>query len=221
VNPTLALLLSTVYDGALAPEHHDDLAHSGLTTETIRAHFIRAVPPTMLPTLLGFPVAAIRSALLFPFRSPDGGFFDHIRLKVFPPFTDARGRAVKYLGPKDAPPRLYFTTGSLPALPDARVPLWVVEGAKKALAVGQLGLPAIGFEGIEGWHAKGTSTLLPDFEALALSGRTIELLPDGDWQTNPNVARGVRRFSAALGLRGAQPRIVVLPDLPDRLEAHP
>jgi hypothetical protein len=41
VNPTLALLLSGLYDGALAPEHREDLARSGLTDETLRAHYIR------------------------------------------------------------------------------------------------------------------------------------------------------------------------------------
>src|SRR5262249_23231164 len=200
------------HDGALAPEHRADLDKSGLTDETIRAHYIRSVPPAMIRPLLGFDVSEVRSALLFPFRSPDGGLMDHVRIKVFPTLTDTEGHTTKCLGPKGAPPRLYFTVWSLPALGNPAVPLWLVEGAKKALAVGQLGLPSVGFEGIEGWHARGAGELLPDFEALALRRRTVELLPDGDWQENPNVARGVQRFASALLLRGARPRIVVLPD---------
>jgi hypothetical protein len=90
-------------------------------------------------------------------------------------------------------------------------PFWCVEGVKKCLAVAQLGLPAVGFEGIEGWHAKGSRDLLPDFERVPLRGRVVELLPDGDWRTNPHVRRGVERFAEALATRGARPRLVVLP----------
>ena len=212
MNSALELLVSRPYDGALAPEHQADLDKSGLTDETIRAHFIRSVPPAMLRRLLGFDVAEIRSAMLFPFRSPAGGFMDHVRVKVFPALVDARGHTTKYLGPKGAPPRLYFCAPVLSAVLESDAPLWLVEGAKKALAVAQLGLPAVGFEGIEGWHARGTRELLPDFDAIPLRGRIVELLPDGDWQSNPAVERGVLRLGSALRLLGARPRIVVLPE---------
>jgi hypothetical protein len=216
VNRSLERLVSRPYDGALAPEHRADLEASGLTAETIRTHFIRSVPPAMLRGLLGFDVAEVRSALLFPFRSPAGGFMDHVRIKVFPSLRDAAGHATKYLGPKGGPPRLYFCAPSLPIVLESDAPVWVVEGCKKALAVAQLGLAAVGFEGIEGWHMRGSRELLDDFAAIPLRGRTVELLPDGDWQTNPDVERGVVRFATALRLRGARPRLVVLPD---RLEA--
>ncbi len=211
-NPTLALLLSCLCDGALAPEHRADLAKSGLTDETIRAHFIRSVPPTMLPKLLGFDVPVVRSALLFPFRSPTGGFTDHVRVKVFPPLISETGHTTKYLGPKGVPPRLYFCVPSLARVLKGDEPVWLVEGVKKALSVAQLSLPAVGFEGIEGWHVRGSRELLPDFDVIPVSGRVIELLPDGDWQTNICVERGVRRLATALRLRGARPRIVVLPN---------
>ena len=85
MNPHFGLLLSRAYDGSLAPEHLADLRKSGLTDETIAANLIRSVPPAMIRHLLGFDVPAIRSALLFPFRSPQGGFADHPRVKIFPP----------------------------------------------------------------------------------------------------------------------------------------
>ena len=95
--------------------------------------------------------------------------------------------------------------------------LYLVEGEKKALAVAQLGLAAVGFAGIEGWHRKGSQELLADFAAIHLEGRTVKLVPDGDWQTNADVDRGVRRFARALHARGAVPRLLVLP--PTRVEA--
>jgi Domain of unknown function (DUF3854) len=216
MNPALALLVSRVYDGALAPEHRADLEKSGLTPETIEGHYIRSVPPAMIDTLLGFDVAEIRSALLFPFRSPAGGFMDHVFVKRFPAGRDRHGHTVKYLTRRGAWPRLYFTQPHRATVCDSDRPVWLVEGLKQSLAVAQLGLPTVGFMGIEGWHVAGTTDLCSDFDHLPLRGRIVELVPDGDWQTNRDVERGVRRLGTALCARGARPRIVVLPD---RLEA--
>src|SRR5262249_31641380 len=87
----------------------------------------------------------------------------------------------------------------------------LVEGAKKALKVAQLGLPAVGFEGIECWHAAGSDDLLPDFRFIPLRGRVVDLLPDGDVRTNRNVERGAHRLADALAERGARVRFVILP----------
>jgi hypothetical protein len=212
MNPHLELLLSRVYDGALAPEHLSDLRKSGLTDATIAANLIRSVPPATISRLLGFDLPkAVRSALLFPFRSSAGGFVDHPRVKIFPALTDREGHTVKYLQPRGSRPRLYFVAGCLGDVLEGDGPLYFVEGEKKALAVAQLGLAAVGFCGIEGWHPRGTTMLLEDFDAIRLEGRVVKLVPDGDWQTNPDVDRGVRRFARALHARGAVPRLLVLP----------
>jgi len=87
----------------------------------------------------------------------------------------------------------------------------MVEGENKALAVAQLGLPAIGFCGVEGWHRKGEHRLLPDFDAIRLEDRVVEVVPAGDFQTNPNVRRVVERFGDALCARGSRLRAVLLP----------
>lgn len=211
MNEALALLLSRWYDGALAPEHLQDLRKSGLSDETIARQFIRSVPPSMFGRLLGFDDQRVRSMLLFPFRSPAGGFMDHIRVKLFPSLTDSAGHTTKYLQPRATPPRLYLCLASMGQVFEGSTPLWVVEGEKKALAVAQLGLPAVGICGIEGWHSAGSRELLPDFDAISLTGRTVELLPDGDVRTNVDVERGAEGFAGALQRRGAKVRIVLLP----------
>jgi Domain of unknown function (DUF3854) len=208
----LDLLLSDLYPGALAPEHLADLRKSGLTTATIETQKIRSIPPTMIPRLLGFDPKRVASAYILPFADPRGGWMPHVRVRVFPAYRDRAGRSVRYLGPRRAPPRLFFPLASLPSLGDPSTPLYVVEGCKKALSVAQLGLPAIGFEGIEAWHVAGTRALLPDFGALALAGRTVELVPDGDVQTNAHVRRGARRLADALRAAAAMPRLVRLPE---------
>lgn len=208
----LKLLLSALYSGSLAPEHLADLRKSSLTDETIQLHHIRSVPPTMIGQLLGFDIAAIRSAMLIPFPDPAGGFMNHVRLKIFPPLTDRGGHTVKYLQPRGSGARLFFPLLTLEEVLGGDGPLWLVEGEKKSLAVAQLGLPSVGFCGVDAWHVRASNTLLPDFDALCLSGRVVELVPDGDWQTNPNVWRGVERFADALEAQGAKPRLVVLPE---------
>jgi hypothetical protein len=211
VNSTLAFLLSGVNGDGLTPEHLADLRRSGLRDETIRVHRLRSVPSGMIGRLVGFDVPAVRSALLIPFPDQRGGFLDHVRIKVFPPTKDRKGKTVKYLQPRGSEVRLYFPLPTLAAVMDGSAPLWLVEGEKKSLAVAQLGLPAVGFCGIEGWHRASSRELLPDFGVLRLARRPVELVPDGDWRTNPNVERGAFRFAEALERHGARVRLVVLP----------
>ena len=131
MNDHLALLVSPVYDGALAPAHREDLEKSGLTAETIAAQYIRSVPPAMIPRLLGFDIPAIRSALLFPFRAPAGGFMDHVRMKVFPTLADPDGHSIKYLQPKHSAPRLYFVALCLREVLEGEAPLWIIIAWRK------------------------------------------------------------------------------------------
>ena len=210
----LRLLLSSFFNSTLSPEHRADLQKSGLTDETIRASKIRSVPPDLIALLVGFSESAVRevrSALLFPYPDPRGGFMPHPRIKVFPALVGGDGHTVKYLQPRGTPTRLYFPFVTLEEVLRSDRALWVCEGEKKSLALAQLGLPVVGIAGIEGWHAKGTQDLLPDFDLIPMSGRLVELVPDGDVQTNPNVCRGAQRLAAALATRDARPRLVMLP----------
>ena len=211
MNLHLDFLPSAVYASAgHHPEHLADLRRSGLTDETITRQKIRSVPPHMIEQLLGFDPRGVLSAYLIPFPDSHGGWMNHVRLKVFPTITTDRG-SIKYLQPRGSRVRLFFPLATLPAVVQGNAPLWLVEGEKKSLAVAQLGFPAVGFSGIEGWHARGSRGLLPDFDAIPFRGRLLEFVPDGDVQTNPNVERGARRFAEALAARGARVRLVRLP----------
>jgi uncharacterized protein DUF3854 len=218
MNRHLDFLLSAIYDGStLHAEHLADLRKSGLTDETIRMQKIRTIPPHMIEQLLGFETPKVRSAYLIPYADPHadshgGGWMEHVRLKIFPPITTENG-TIKYLQPRRSGVRLYFPITTLPQILAGDEALWLVEGEKKALAVAQLGLPAVGFAGIEGWHLAGSSTLLADFAAIPLRGRVAELVPDGDVRTNADVMRGARRFAEALRAAGARPRLVRLPEV--------
>lgn len=228
VNPHLDFLLSAVYDNSeLHPEHAGDFQKSGIWPATITLHKIRSIPPAMIDPLAGFPVRNARSALLFPFPDPRGGWMDHVKMKVFSNgnTADVRGDEVeerrerwrynggqrKYLTRRAAPPRLFFCLQTLAVAVEGPDPLWIVEGMKKALAAAQLGLPAVGIESAWGWHEKGSRELLPDFGLIALQGRTVKLVPDSDAQTTPPIARAMHHLGEALERRGARVELVMLP----------
>jgi hypothetical protein len=235
VNRHLELLLSRAYPGALAPEHRADLEQSGLTEDTIAAHGFRSVPPAMIGPLLGWDSGRICSAMLLPYADPLGAlladagrpaapWMDHICLKLFPPFKprdkdgqETRG-TIKYGQPKGTPPRLFFPLqGLAEVMGNSDQPLWLIEGAKKSLAAAQLGFAAVGFAGVQAWHAKGSRELLPDFELIPLGSRVVEIVPDSDVQSNRDAARGIELLGHALAERGARPRIVLLPAAPPAL----
>jgi hypothetical protein len=212
MNPHLEFLLSTVYDGSLAPAHCEDLKKSGLHDDLVREQGIRSVPPSDFDRLLGFPVPSkVTSLMLLPYPDLLGGYVDMFQVKCFPPLTNAAGHTTKYLQPRGSTPRLYFVRRVLPMVLDLACPLYLVEGAKKALYAAQLGLAAVGFNGIQGWHVRGSREPLDDFDDIPLRGRVVELVPDGDAATNSNVARGADAFGQALLEQGAQARLIVLP----------
>jgi hypothetical protein len=214
VNQHLAFLLSSVYDGsALHPDHLADLRKSGLTDQTITSQMIRTVmPPSVFDHLLAFQVpAGVTSMYVIPFFGVHRAPVDHVSVKVFPTITTATG-TIKYLQPRRSGVRIYFPVATLEAVRHCKQPLYIVEGEKKSLAIAQLGLPAIGIAGIEGWHVSGSRSLHPDLENVPFDGRVVRIVPDGDAAWNPNIARAVRRLGDALRGAGARPLVVRLPE---------
>jgi hypothetical protein len=215
VNPHLEFLLSCVYDGPTRldhPGHRADLRRSGLSDETIDAQKITDVPPSMIDQLLGFATPNVTSAYLIPFADPRGGWMDHVRLKVFPSITTETG-TIKYLQPKKSGVRIFFPLATLDAVLHSLEPLYLVEGEKKALAVAQLGRPAVGICGVEGWHQARARALHPDFDDIGLGGRIVNLVPDADVRTNPAVHHAVHRLVDALETRGvADARLILVPE---------
>lgn len=209
MNAHLDFLLSSLY-GDLHPEHWADLRRSALSDETIRRQKIRSVPPAMIDALLGFEAPKARHAYLIPFADPRGGWFDHVRLKIFPPIATDKG-TIKYLQPKRSGVRIYFPLATLDAVLRMAAPLYLVEGEKKSLAVAQEGYPAVGLAGIEGWHLAGSRALHPDLDDIGVRGRVVNVIPDADVRTNPAVRAAVLRLGAALAARGATAKLVRVP----------
>lgn len=81
---------------------------------------------------------------------------------------------------------------------------YLVEGHGKTIALVGLGLPALGFPGIEAWHrGKGDFRLHADLTAHLNPGDHVVVIPDGDWRRNGRVARGASGLLHALREAGA------------------
>ena len=171
----------------LHPDHATDLRKSGLTPETIAAMAVYSVPPSDIPHVLGWNPEQAQSALAFPYPGT-GGF---VRLKVFPPYKDKRGHAVKYLQPKRTPLHLYVLPSVETNLTNPAAPLAVVEGEKKTAAMVQAGVMAVGVGGIWAWVESKTNSVIAALDRITWVEREVALYFDSDIWHRPELLNAV------------------------------
>ena len=131
------------------------------------------------------------------------------------PRQGADGKIIKY----ENPPRVagYPVLPLLPGrtwaevLADPRVPVAIVEGAKKAMALISHGLVAVAIRGVTMWHAGGERDPWPELALLARGGRTIYLFPDQDVKprSRADVLSQNTKLGRALERLGADVRVVL------------
>jgi putative DNA primase/helicase len=202
-------------------EHHRQLlADRGLTELVIAA---RGYSSTHLSNWLhdhvGLSIAASKQTpgLVIPVCDVRGdpAFYvyrpDH-------PRTDKDGRPIKYETPTSQRNKKVGRVLDAPLLcqanlPDPAVPLWVTEGPIKADAICSRGGTSIGLFSVWGW--KGRGVMRPDWDDVALKGRTVYLAPDSDVATNKKVAQAIARLGLALESRGADVRYCYVPAAAD------
>lgn len=103
-------------------------------------------------------------------------------------------------------------------LSDIAFPLLVTESIPKADAATTawgdklLAIGMIGVFGFRGQRSNGAKLALPCWELVALNGRTVFLVPDGNVRTNRQVYSATVRLRSFLESRGAKVHVVVLPD---------
>ena len=138
----------------------------------------------------------------------------------------------KYLAAPGSANRLYFPLGVTPEqLAAASIPIVIVEGEKKALALQRLAnydleqprfIP-VGISGVWNWRGVTGKASGPkgeridvkgpinDLERVIWSGRTVSVLFDGNVRTNPSVGFARTALSRELKKRGSAVRYVELP----------
>lgn len=178
------------------------LAESAISDEVGAERGYRRITAKEDAEALGFSAAQAKRLLpgwLVPSYGPDKQINGHqIR-------ADKKDSTAKYESPKgaslwlDCPPRI---AGDLA---NVDVPLWVTEGVKKADAAVSAGLCCVAVTGVDCWRD------LPEWEAVALRGRTVYVAYDSDAMTKESVDSALRGLTRFLTLRGAHVLWVYLP----------
>jgi hypothetical protein len=190
-----------------------DLRASGLTNETVRENGLWTARECCLK-----PGGPWYDAMVFPYRDLDGRPTDFARIRPHRPPRGKDGKPVKYLQAPGSGQHAYFPAASLALLRDGASDVYATEGEKKALALSQLGLAAVGLGGVFGGLKKGTDELIDDLAAVPLAGRAVRIVFDHDPKppTRRHVALAAQRLAGALRRAGAREVYgVELPPGPD------
>lgn len=148
------------------------------------------------------------SGLLFPIRNTRGEAVAW-QLKPDTPRT-FEGKPAKYELAKGSRVCLDVPAAARPYLRDAGADLWLSEGSKKVDSAVSNGIPCtIGVLGV--WMWRSDRVALPDWDDIALKGRTCIIAFDSDVMTKGSVRRALESFAAYLAHRGATVRYCLLP----------
>ncbi len=200
----------------LLPHHLKDLRASGLSDETIRCAGIYSEEGHLrIATILNRKKWSRKcgSVLVFPFKDETGAV---VLQRVKPDNPPKRnGKPAKYLSPSGSQVRAYIPPGVFDVLADSSRELLITEGEKKALKASQERFPCLGLTGVDCWHVKRSSALIPDLERVKWNGRLVFIVFDSDAAENPNVRDNVTLLADALRKRGAKVKVVWLPSESD------
>jgi hypothetical protein len=183
-----------------------DLRASGLGAEMISSMGCHSVDVSVHFKSLG-----VESIYRLPYYQLDG-YAPFWRDKLIPPAVHPDGTRQKYNQPNDAGCRLYVLPQTVDALYDRTQPLFVVEAEKKTAAGVQHGLLAVGIGGLWNFKISGTMNLIPEFDSVPLDSREINLVPDNDVWTRPDLRQPVYELGMLFKNRGAHVYVVRLPD---------
>lgn len=178
-----------------------NLRASGLTDSTIWTNRLRTEA----------------GALVFPYRDLDGNVNCFARRRPHAPSVIG-GKLAKYIQPPGSPLRAYFPAASLDRLRDGVSTVYVTEGEKKALALSQFGLAAVGIGGVWCGCKPKSEELIDDLAAVPWDGRDVYILFDYDPKlaTRQDVDAARKRLARALRAAGAAGTYAVeLPTRPD------
>lgn len=202
---------------AWSPAHIAVLTGRAVSREVAGQRQYRSVQEHATLERAGFSGKQGRApGLLIPLHNAHGtvaGFQyrpDHPRLRD--------GKPIKYENRPGSGLVLDVPPSVQPALGDPSRPLWFTEGPIKADAAVSAGIDCVALLGVYGWrgtNTRGGSTILGDFEAVALNGRPVVLAFDSDAWTKPQVYDALTRFAGFLQSRQAQVRYCLLPDGPN------
>jgi len=188
---------------------------SGISADIIRERGYRSLLGKSELEKLSFSPSQRRvPGLLIPLWGGDGtGIIGH-QFRPDNPRLNNKGKPIKYENPRGASVRLDVPPACRESLGNPSIPIWFVEGVKKADSLASRGECAVTLTGV--WNFKGKNslggiTILADFDYIALKDRECYICFDSDYRENPSVSKAAARLAEHLSRKGAQVRIVYLP----------
>jgi hypothetical protein len=198
------------------------ILEEGITTFTTRAE------PARCGYTEDWQQAICSRGLAFPVHAPDGSNTLAVVKPDQPrPRRERPDKWVKYEWPVGHPHRLDVPVQCLPWLSDRSVPVFVVEGKKKALAILAYYLArgervvVICLWGVWAWCRKqedygdARPELLDDWNLIPVDGRQVLIPFDSDRDEKQNVDHAARTLANRLDERGAEVYHIWLPTEPD------
>jgi putative DNA primase/helicase len=214
----------------LNSKHQDELRQSGLTNFSSLAYF--SADRNWTKEHIGYNLEGLVIPYLDhdgnPYRCSDGKEFYRIK----PEWGNVKGDdKPKYLSRKNEGNRPYFPQSIdwFSVFQSRRIPIYFVEGEKKADRMAQAGYAAIGLTGVHGWldscprpdeEALETTRVIPELRFLSdlgiFKGRDIPIVFDSDIVQKWQVKHALKTLASWVEEMGGDPSIVLLPTEPDR-----
>lgn len=227
-------------ENRLTEQDYKMLERSWISKAIVHAAGLRRVTSLEGGQIVGRNGSSDYAGLIFPYIWPGETIARDYRLRRDHPELEykpdgATKERQKYLSPPGRSNLLYFPCGIDPAiLHDSGIPVTIVEGEKKALALRNLAswnsselrfLP-VGLSGVWNWRgtvgkepgpngeARAVKGPIPDLDRIVWKSRRIIIIFDSDVNRNPDVERARKALTSELERRGADVLLVNLPDLP-------
>ncbi|MHB1927658.1 MAG: DUF927 domain-containing protein [Leptospirillum sp.] len=208
-------VLDSLQPAELSAIHQELFRSSAINPEIASERGYRTVTDAKILIRLGFtPQQRITPTLLIPLHSVTGEVGNIQSRPDAPRFDNVKKKNVRYEAPARSKMLLDIHPRSLPHIGNPSIPLWITEGIRKADSLLSAGAACvIGLVGIWNWRGTndaGGSTVLPDWESIALKGRTVYIVFDSDI-IKPKNHPAEDRLAAFLRSRGADVKIVRIP----------
>ena len=197
----------------LSPTHRSMLEEeSAVLVEQIERRGYRTVSEKTVLRDLGFSSSQQNvPGLLIPVCGPNGEPTSHQFRPDEPRII--KGKKVKYETPAGSRMVMDCLVGAS-QLRNPNVPLWITEGIKKTDSAISQGLCCVGLLGVTSWRGKnenGGKTALPEWDDIALNGRTVYIAFDSDVMVKPPVRKALTSLGNYLESKGAQVLLVTIP----------
>lgn len=200
---------------ALLPHHEALLLRSVISPVVADGRGYRSAQAKDDLNRLGFPPNQQRvPALVIPVWSVSRPSVAFYQARPGAPRVNQSGKPIKYETPRNVCMALDCHPLIRSQLQNPSVPLWITEGIRKADALVSAGVCCVSLLGVWNWRGKnehGGKTALPDWDTIALNGRTAYVVFDSDVMVKSEVQNALERLAAFLTARGANVLFVYLP----------